>query len=96
MSGPRPIFATRSAIEDARRLGVERLENAVEEARASGRVRKRPPAGLALELGDGERFAIVSASVAAVLRSDVSPLGRPAWRVSRLVRLRPRRSRRPE
>jgi hypothetical protein len=75
---PKPIFASRSAIEAASRLGVEGcLENRVTEAINAGRKRSR---------GD---LASVWLDQADVLLSRCrSPLGRSAWQV---LSVKPRR-----
>jgi hypothetical protein len=82
------VTATRTALEQAQRRGVERLEAAVERAILEGRKRRTMPGGRRLD--EGLRHVLLDERCGAVVaKLDVTAGGRRRYRVLRLVALRP-------
>jgi hypothetical protein len=83
-----PIFASRSALDQAARLLDRPLENLVAEAIDAGKKRSQPPRGLGLDcLPPEQRLVFLRGNrIAAVIeRTESRFSGRKAWKVLRLV-----------
>ncbi len=85
------VVASRAALEQARRCGIDRLEQTVERAICAGRKRRSIPGGETL--APNLRHVLVTRDVGAIVAKDGrTGGGRARYRALRLVPLRDSRS----